>query len=142
MGNNLWRQREEHRMRNLMYHLWVSWNKKEHRIYLHNYWLHEKHAQGGWPSRESSSPAIRIKIAISCASTPLDVNQLSTICESTSKFTYLKEKYYIHNIFITFSQQILNDRLLVIIASGQKSNLSCGFKLKPIYQLWFVVKVL
>ena len=32
---------------------------------------------------------LEIKIAISGASTPLDVNQLSTICESTSKFTYL-----------------------------------------------------
>ena len=43
----------------------------------------------------------------------------------------------------TFSQQIIGDRLLVVIGE-QKSNLNCEFKLEPIttYCLWFVVKML
>jgi len=35
-------------------------------------------------------------------------------------------------MFTTFSQQIINDRLLLVVMSGQKSNLSCRFKLEPI----------
>ena len=47
-------------------------------------------------------------------------------------------------MFITFSQQILYGRLLLVVTSGKKSNLSCKFKLEPIttYYLEFVVKVL
>ena len=48
-------------------------------------------------------------------------------------------------MFITFSQQILYGRLLLVVTSGKKkSNLSCEFKLEPIttYYLGFVVKVL
>ena len=45
---------------------------------------------------------------------------------------HLEVKCYVHNIFITFSQQIESGRLLLIVRSEQKSNLSCGFKLKPI----------
>ena len=47
-------------------------------------------------------------------------------------FPITQEKCYVHNIFITFSQQILNGRLLLIVMGSQKSNLSCEFKLKPI----------
>ena len=32
-------------------------------------------------------------------------------------------------MFTTFSQQILNDRLLLVIIDEQKSNLNSGFKL-------------
>ena len=45
---------------------------------------------------------------------------------------YLEEKWYVHNIFTIFSQQIVSGRLLLVVMSEQKSNLSCGFKLKPI----------
>ena len=48
-------------------------------------------------------------------------------------------------MFITFSQQILYGRLLLVVTSGKKkSNLNCEFKLKPIttYYLKFVAKVL
>ena len=42
---------------------------------------------------------------------------------------------------IIFSQQILNDMLLLTVTSRQKSNLSCGFKLQPIttYYLYFIL---
>ena len=57
---------------------------------------------------------------------------------------YLEEKCYVYNIFTTFSQQIVSDRLLLVVINEQKSNLSCGFKLKPIttYRMRFVVKML
>ena len=45
---------------------------------------------------------------------------------------YLEEKCYVHNIFTTFSQQIISGKLLLVVMSEQKSNLSCGFKLEPI----------
>ena len=32
----------------------------------------------------------------------------------------------------TFSQQILSGRLLLVVISGQRNILSCGFKLEPI----------
>ena len=35
------------------------------------------------------------------------------------------EECYVHNIFIILSQQILGDRLLFVVTSGQKNNLSC-----------------
>jgi len=35
-------------------------------------------------------------------------------------------------MFKTLSQQIIGDRLLLAITSGQKSNISCRFKLEPI----------
>ena len=34
-----------------------------------------------------------------------------------------------NDMFTTFSQQILNDRLLLVIIDEQKSNLNSGFKL-------------
>ena len=56
----------------------------------------------------------------------------------------VQEKCYVHDIFITFSQQILSDRLLLVVMGGQKNNLSYEFKLESIitYHLWFVVKML
>ena len=62
-------------------------------------------------------------------------------CEYSS---FYKEKCYIHNIFTTLSQQIINDRLLLVVMDEQKSNLSCRFKLEPITinHLWFVMKML
>ena len=44
----------------------------------------------------------------------------------------LKDKCYVHNIFIILSQQILSGRLLLVVMNGQKSNLSYGFKLELI----------
>ena len=35
-------------------------------------------------------------------------------------------------MFTTFSQQILSGKLLLVVIGGQKSNVSYGFKLKPI----------
>ena len=57
---------------------------------------------------------------------------------------HLEEKCYVHNIFTTFSQQIVNGSLLLIVMSEQKTNLSCEFKLELIttYHMWFVVKML
>ena len=53
-----------------------------------------------------------------------------------------KEKCYVHNIFTILSQQIINDKLLLVVMGGEKSNLSCKFKLEPIkiYHLWFFCK--
>ena len=44
-------------------------------------------------------------------------------------FSGLFEKYYVHNIIIIFSQQILNDKLLLAVISEQKHNFSSSFKL-------------
>ena len=54
-----------------------------------------------------------------------------------------EKKIYVHNIFTTFSQKIINCRLLLVVTSGKKK-LSDGFKLKPVttYHLKFVVKML
>ena len=48
-------------------------------------------------------------------------------------------KCYVHNIFTTLSQQILNSKLLLVIMGGKKSNLNCEFKLEPIttFHIWF-----
>ena len=48
--------------------------------------------------------------------------------------------FFRNAIFTIFSQQILSGRLLLFVISGQKSNLSCEFKLKLIttYHLWCV----
>ena len=46
--------------------------------------------------------------------------------------TFIFEKYYVHNIFTILSQKILNGRLLLVVIGGQKSYLSCEFKLKLI----------
>ena len=35
-------------------------------------------------------------------------------------------------MFITFLQQILSSRLLLVVMGKQKNNLSCGFKLELI----------
>ena len=55
-------------------------------------------------------------------------------------------KCYVHYIFTIFLQQILSGRLLLVVIGGQKSNLSCGFKLESIttyqYHILFVMKVL
>ena len=55
-----------------------------------------------------------------------------------------KEKCYVHNIFTILSQQIINDKLLLVVMGGEKSNLSCKFKLESIINnhLWFVMKIL
>ena len=47
-------------------------------------------------------------------------------------------------MFITFSQQILSDRLLLVVTIEQKSHFSGEFKLEPAttYYLKFIVKVL
>ena len=46
-------------------------------------------------------------------------------------FIELPLQYIMRNAMSTiFSEQILSDRLLLAIMSGQKSNLSCGFKLE------------
>ena len=45
---------------------------------------------------------------------------------------HLEEKCYVHNIFTTFSQQIVNGSLLLVVMSEQKTNLSCEFKLELI----------
>ena len=60
--------------------------------------------------------------------------------KSISKFFFLKlqvsihleEKCYVHNIFITFSEQIVNGSLLLVVMCEQKSNLSCELKLELI----------
>ena len=52
-------------------------------------------------------------------------------CKISFVFNSL-EKCYVHNIFTTLSQQILSDRLLLAVISGQKSNFSGEFKLEPI----------
>ena len=61
--------------------------------------------------------------------------------ETTFSHKFKLEKWYVHNIFTTFLQQILNGRLLLL---GQKSNLSLRFKFEQITtnHLWFVVKIL
>ena len=41
----------------------------------------------------------------------------------------LIEKYYINNIFIIISQQILSGRLLLAVTNGEKSNFSGEYKL-------------
>ena len=45
-------------------------------------------------------------------------------------------------MYTIFSQQILSDRLLLVVIGGQKSNLSYRFKLEPIttYHLRFILK--
>ena len=49
-----------------------------------------------------------------------------------------------HNIFITLSPQILSERLLLAIISGQKGNFRIKFTLESItiYYIRFVVKIL
>ena len=49
-----------------------------------------------------------------------------------------------HNIFTTLSEQMLSDRLLLIVIDRQRNNLSYGFKLELIitYHLWFIMKIL
>ena len=51
----------------------------------------------------------------------------------------VKEKYYVHNFFTTPSQQSINDKLLLVVMSGQNSNLSYIFKWEPktTYHLYF-----
>ena len=34
-------------------------------------------------------------------------------------FSYLNEKWYVHNIFTTFLQQILSDKLLLVVIDGK-----------------------
>ena len=56
----------------------------------------------------------------------------------------LKEKWYVHNIFTIFLQQILSGRLLLVVIVMAKSNLSVRFKFEPITtnHLWFIMKIL
>ena len=51
-------------------------------------------------------------------------------CVSMSR--HVQDCSSINAIFITFSQQILRDRLLFTITNGQKINISSWFKLKQI----------
>ena len=51
--------------------------------------------------------------------------------ETLNKHSFRRE-CYVHNIFTTFSQQIVSSMLLLVVMSDQKSNLSYGFKLEPI----------
>ena len=57
---------------------------------------------------------------------------------------FLIKEILSHNIFTILSQQMLSDRLLLVVIGGQRNNLSCGFKLELIitYYLWFVMKIL
>ena len=41
-------------------------------------------------------------------------------------------------VSIPFSRQIISGRLLVVVIGGQKSNLNCEFKLKPITTFFFL----
>ena len=43
---------------------------------------------------------------------------------------YYNRKWYVHNIFITLSLQILSGKLLLVVIAGQKSNLSCEIQIK------------
>ena len=49
-----------------------------------------------------------------------------------------------HNIFTTLSEQMLSDKLLLVVIGRQRNNLSYGFKLELIitYHLWFIMKIL
>ena len=97
------------------------------------------------------------------AEQPLELNYSNNIwdrCTSnheesrtTLYFPFLKPKNKSRNLWekkkknaisTTFLQQILSGRLLLVVISGQKSTLSCGFKLEPvtIYHMRFVVKML
>ena len=58
------------------------------------------------------------------------INKKIFFFETLNKHSFRRE-CYVHNIFTTFSQQIVSSRLLLVVMSGQKSNLSCGFKLEP-----------
>ena len=49
---------------------------------------------------------------------------ISNVCEI--------EKLYVHNIFTIFLQQIIGDRLLLIVIVEEKNNLSVWFKFEPI----------
>ena len=97
------------------------------------------------------------------AEQPLELNYSNNIwdrCTSnheesrtTLYLPFLKPKNKSRNLWekkkrnvmsITFSQQILNGSLLLVVTSRQKSTLSCWFKLEliTIYHMWFVVKIL
>ena len=64
--------------------------------------------------------------------------------QSCMSMLFFYKKCYIHNIFITLLQQIINCRFLQIVISRQKSNFNNKFKLEPIttYNLRFFVKML
>ena len=64
-------------------------------------------------------------------------------CGSFFFFLFFLNTIYIHNIFTTLLQQIIDDKLLHIIIGRQKSNFNDRFKLEPIttYYLWFVVNI-
>ena len=51
----------------------------------------------------------------------------------------VKKKCYVHSFFTTPSQQSINDKLLLVVMSGQNSNLSYIFKWEPktTYHLYF-----
>ena len=63
-------------------------------------------------------------------------------------FVFLSKKHVQkrlrNDMFITFLQQILSGRLLLVVIVGQKSNLSVSFKFELITTnyLWFVTKML
>ena len=49
---------------------------------------------------------------------------------SATRLSYIIGKWYIHNIFIIFSEQILSGKLLLVVMGGQKSNLSCKIQIR------------
>ena len=73
--------------------------------------------------------------------TPRTGQNLNLSNSFSSFWIWEKKKIVISTIF---SPQILRGRLLLVVMSRQKSNLSCEFKFEPIttYHIWFVVKML
>ena len=63
------------------------------------------------------------------------------ICFSKRK---KKNKYYVYDIFVTLSQQILSNRLLQDVIGEYKNNFNSEFKLEHIttYHIRFVMKIL
>ena len=57
---------------------------------------------------------------------------------------FLIREILFHNIFTTLSEQMLSDRILLVVIGKQRNNLSYGFKLELIitYHLWFIMKIL
>ena len=52
--------------------------------------------------------------------------------ETPNRHLFRREMLCSQYFFTTFSQQFVSGRLLLVVMSGQKGNLSCGFKLEPI----------
>ena len=48
----------------------------------------------------------------------------------TTRLSYIIGKWYIHNIFTIFSEQILSGKLLLVVMDGQKSNLNYNIQIR------------